>query len=188
MHGAPMNNIFHEQFTLGQVAEAIQTNPETIKTWMKKGLIHRAPTEGGGPGTRRLHSFFGVMEMAVAAALIEAGVKDNGVAFLAAGSFAMFGDGPILDRPGRIPGCPFHEGLTYVAVGNGQSTEVLYRPGKDMMAETRHHLRKAEVIIFVEINPIFNRVVTALGHDPAEVMKIAKRDLGLMPRSGFMET
>lgn len=180
MSGAAMNNIFQEQFTLGQVADAIQTNPETIKTWMKKGLIFRAPTEGGGPGTRRLHSFFGVMEMAVAAALIEAGVKDNEVAFYAARSFAMAGDGPIGDCPGRIPGCPFHEGLTYVAIGNGQSTEVLYRPGKDMMASARHRLGGAEVIIFVEINSIFRRVVTALRHDPVEVMKIAKQSLDQM--------
>lgn len=181
-------NIFNDQFTLGQVAEAIQTNPETIKTWMKKGLITNAPTEGAGPGIRRLHSFFGVMEMAVAAALIDAGVKDNDVVFYASKFFAHAGDGPMNDRPGRVPGCPFTEGLTYIAVGNGRSEEVLYRPGKDMMASTRYGLGGAEVIIFVEINSIFRRVVTALGHDPADVMKIAAQILNGMSSSGFVET
>lgn len=180
MHGAPMNNIFQEQFTLGQVADAIQTNPETIKTWLKKGLIENKPTAGSGPGVPRLHSFFGVMEMAVAKALIDAGVKDNDVTFYAAKFFAHTGDGGTGHRPGRIPGCPFHEGLTYVAVGNRRSTEVLYRPGTDMMAETRHELGGAEVIIFVEINSIFHRVVNALGHDPVEVMRIAKQSLDQM--------
>lgn len=172
-YGAEMN-IFHEQFTLGQVADAIEANPETIKTWIKKGLIYSAPTEGSGPGSRRLHSFFGVMEMAVAVALINSGVKDNDVVFNAARSFAMTGTWPVRGRAGRVPGCPFHEGLTYVAIGNGRSTEICYLPGRDMMASTRSDLGGAEVIIFVEVNSIFRRVVAALGYDPVEVMKIAK--------------
>lgn len=166
-------NIFHEQFTLGQVAEATATNPETIKTWIKKGLPVNTPTAGKGPGVPRLHGFFGTMEIAVAAALIGAGVKDSAVVWEAASFFAHTGDCGTGDRPGRIPGCPFPEGLTYVAIGNGRSTEICYRPGKDMMASTRYELGCAEVIIFVEINSIFNRVVRALGHDPAEVRKIA---------------
>ena len=175
-------NIFHEEYTLGQVASATGLSVETIKTWLRKELIWSKPTKADGPGTRRLHSFYGVMEIAVAAALIDAGVKDNEVTFYAARFFAHSGDGGTGFRPGRLPGCPFHEGLTYIAVGNGRSIEVCYRPSKDSLAAIRHDLGQPEVIILVEINAIFQRIVRALGHDPVEVMKIAKHDVELMDK------
>lgn len=181
-------NIFHAQFTLGQVAEATGLPADTIKTWLRKELIHTMPSKADGPGTRRLHSFHGAMEIAVAGALMEAGVKDNSVVFHAATSFAHFGDGPLPGTPGRIPGCPFPDNLTYLAVGGGRSAEIYYRPGKDEMASIRHRLKRPEVIIMVEINSIFERVVRGLGHEPAEVMKIARHDLNLMPSSGFIES
>lgn len=179
--------IFAEKFSLGEVALAINTKPETIKTWMKKGLIVNTPTAGNGPGVPRLHTFYGVMEMAVAAALIDAGVRDNAVVWRAASFFAHTGDCGLNDRPGRLPGCPFLEGLTYIAIGGGKSAEVCYRPGTDMMASVRHELGGAEVIIFIEINRIFRRVVEALGHNPAEVMAMVKHDLDQMGQPGFAE-
>lgn len=180
-------SIFEEQFTLGQVAEAISTNPETIKTWIRKEVIVNTPSAGRGPGVPRLHSFYGVMEMAIAAALIEAGVRDNAVIWLAASNFAHAGDGGTGSRPGRVPGCPFPEGLTYVAVGGGRSVDVCYRPGNDMMAATRSALGGAEVIIFIEINRIFRRIVTALGHNPEEVRQIAQEILAAMAPSEIAE-
>lgn len=77
--------------------------------------------------------------------------------------------------------------MTIVAVGGERSKEVCYRPGTDMMTETRHDLGGADVIIFIEINAIFRRVVTALGHDPVKVMRLAQQSLDAVPQSGFME-
>ena len=175
-------NLFNQTFTLGQIADATGIPVQTIKTWVHKKLILSLPTGGEGPGVKRQYSFFGAMEIAIAGALLGAGVRDNDVAFNAATSFSHTGDGPLPSTPARIPGCPYGEGLTFIAVGNGKYTEICYRPGKDQLVNVQHDLGGAEVMILVEITPIFKRVVAGLGYDPVEAMQMARSDIERMAK------
>lgn len=113
-----------ERFQLGQVAEIIDTSPQTIKTWVARGVIvssvdGEAGIEGGREeGSRRSFSIHAVMQMSVAKALISFGFRDTERAFDAAARFAHVGHGPSgwvgepMDaRKQRLPGMPYHYSL-----------------------------------------------------------------------------
>lgn len=176
-------NIFHAQFSTGQVVEATAVSNATLQSWLKRKLIvsqQDSPIVGGGsPGVHRRYSFFTVMEIAIAKALIDAGLSNLSAAFQAASRFAHIGCGEIGDRPARMPSIPFDtlgsSGMTLLCVAGDRSAITLWRPGKDPLAEIRHELQRPGGFVLIEADPIFNRVVTLLGYQPHEVLQLAYR-------------
>ena len=169
-------NIFHQRFSTGQVVEAADISNAALQSWIKRDLIvghkTKAPIEGGGsPGLHRGYSFFNTMEIAVAKALADIGL-DVPNAFKAAMSFAHSG------REARLPSLPFDDRgnpcITVMCARDDHSAILPYHPaGQDFYATARHQLGGVRGMIVLEIDPIFLRVTTALGHDPRDVMNIA---------------
>lgn len=168
--------MLYAQFQLRHAAEAVGVPPQTIKNWLEKDHIvgHRDKISGGGGrGMRREFSFFNVMEMAVAQALVVSGIRNLITAFDAASAFAHAGSGPLLGHPARVPSCPFPpsaEGLTILAVGGGTSRTILHKPGTDFFTKASHAVGHPEVFHVVNINTVFDRVVRSLGADPRDVL------------------
>lgn len=173
-------NIFHHKFTTGQTVEATEVPHATIQSWMKRGHVvgsrETGAVEGGGtPGSHRRFSFFNVMEIAVAKALTDAGLGDLDAAFRAAIHFAHAGRGFISDVfPARIPSCPFDpqstRAYTLIFARPDGSEEVPWRPGRDVLASALHGRGGC---VLIEVNPIFDRVVTSLGYHPTDVLDLA---------------
>lgn len=178
-------NIFHDQFSTGQVIAATGVSNATLQSWLKRDLIigHKtsAPIAGGGtPGAHRRYSFFNVMEIAVAKALLDAGAGNVSDAFKAASHFAHTGQGPLPGlSPERAPGLPFTTSaggcLTLVCMSGNMSLETPYQPGCDFYANVRNRLGPGCVVL--EVNGLFERVTARLGYDFRDVLKDAYRNL-----------
>lgn len=173
-------NIFHAQFSTGQVVEATGVSNNTLQTWLKRNLIvgqKDAPITGGGtPGAHRRFSFFNVMEIAVIKALVDLGlnVSDAGHAAM---HFAHSAPGSIGDDRVRLPSLPFNTlrnpCFTIMVVSGDRSHVLPWQPGKageDAMVLARHYLGNPVGWVTVEINRIFEAVVTALGFDYRDVL------------------
>ena len=162
--------IFDAQFSTGQVTEATGVTNAALQSWLRRELIigHRdSPIGGGGsPGVHRRFSFFNVMEIAVAKALIDSGYNDVPSAFAAARLFAHTGDAPIGDLPARLPAMPFDNRdmncHTLLCVGPNGADMTIWAPGRDVWANMR---RLGEGFFILHIDPIFERVVMALKHN-----------------------
>ena len=171
--------IFDDKFSTGQVIKATGVSNPTLQSWLKRNMIigHKEGTgiEGAGsPGVYRRFSFFNVMEIAVAKALIDVGVKDLTAAFEVAREFAHTGDGPVFNQPGRQPSTPFNEvGITLLCVGEKRSECVHWQPGKDPLSIIFSRLKKPEGIIILHMNKLFDRVTSALGYHPEKVLQDA---------------
>jgi len=156
-------NIFQQRFSTGQVVAATGLPNATLQSWLKRDLIvgHKqyAPIQGGGsPGAHRTFSFFNVMEIAIAKALL---------------GFAHVGNGQIGDmRPERRPGLPYNDAcLTVLCVRQENSVVEIWKPKSDLFITARHRLGEGFVVL--EINPIFERVTHRLGHDYRDVLNFA---------------
>jgi hypothetical protein len=181
-------NIFYDQFSTGQVVQATGVPNATLQSWIKRNVIVAQPPEGaepraritggGTPGAHRRFSFFNVMEIAIAKALLDAGFGDLENAFKAARHFAHAGRGGISkDFPARVPGCPYDRAgmaaTTLVAVRGDRSTEHLWKVGTDPIPSICHELQSHEGCVLIDAGMVFDRVVTALGYDPVKVMAFA---------------
>lgn len=171
-------NIFQQRFSTGQVVAATGLPNATLQSWLKRDLIvgHKqyAPIQGGGsPGAHRGFSFFNVMEIAIAKALLDAGMGSVSDACKAAMGFAHVGNGQIGDmRPERRPGLPYNDAcLTVLCVRQENSVVEIWKPKSDLFITARHRLGEGFVVL--EINPIFERVTHRLGHDYRDVLNFA---------------
>lgn len=171
-------NIFHHPFSTGQVVAATGVSNSALQSWLKRDLIvgHKegAPIEGGGtPGAHRRFSFFNVMEIAVAKALLDVGMGSVSDAFRAAMGFAHVGNGELPGlRPERRPGLPYNDTcLTILCVRQDQSTVEIWKPKSDVFISARQRLGGGFVVL--EINPIFERVTHQLGYDHRDVLSLA---------------
>ena len=121
-------DLLNRKFTAQSVALATGTTAKQITDWCNQGQIigQREPL---GKGRKREFSFFNVMEIASAVALMEIGIRAPADAFSAASRFAHIsagGSGWVNDdgiaegngEPMRWPGLPYHfrEGETIMAV------------------------------------------------------------------------
>jgi len=175
-------DIFDTQFTTGQVVAATGVSNNTLQTWLKRNLIvgqKNAPISGGGtPGAHRRFSFFNVMEIAVTKALVDVGLSVSD-ALHAAVRFAHSAPGPIGDELVRLPSLPFNTlrnpCFTVLCVSGDKSHVLPWVPGKgdDAMVLARHYLGNPLGWITLQINPIFESVVTRLGFDYRDVLKRA---------------
>lgn len=169
------DNIFQAQFTTGQVVKASGITNAALQTWIRRGAILGQGGEGvqmpGKPGIWRAFSFFSLMEISVAAALIKLGLEVS-QAFAASRGFAHFANG------GRVPGVPFNGSCrTILAVAEGRSAVLAWRPGQDddLYALARHELLRPVTMALLDINDLFDQVVANLGLHPSAVLDAAYR-------------
>lgn len=182
-------NIFHRQFSTGQVVAATGVSNASIQSWLKRDLVigHKsaasvegagaAPIEGGGsPGAHRRFSFYNVMEIATAKALLDAGLGSVSDAFKAGTRFAHISTGQIPGiGPERLPGLPFPGAcFTVLCVRGGNAVIDRWTPQSDFYANVRNRLGKGFVVL--EVNPIFEKVTNELGHDYRDVLELAYGD------------
>ncbi|MFG1303687.1 hypothetical protein V5F34_06060 [Xanthobacter autotrophicus] len=161
-------SILGEEFSTGQVLEAADVTNAALQSWIRRGLIvgHKGHSIDmpGSPGVRRKFSFYNVMEIAVAKALIDLGVELVD-AFKAAASFSHAGDEE------RRPSLPYRgQGFTLLCVAGQQSTEVFWKPGEDITEEIRIRLAQPFGWTTLFVDDLFDRVVSALRHHPQAVI------------------
>lgn len=166
-----------QRFPLGRTAEALDVSPETIKSWLHRGLmighdVEDAPAPapaidgGGGRGMRRSFSINAIMQMAVANEIItRLKVRDSKFAFDAALRFAHTGhgvagySGEVLDyRQMRLPGLPFHYSLgrTVLIIGDSGAEVV---PESELESPFNHG---EIIVVMVDVSVIFDRVCARL--------------------------
>ncbi len=181
--------IWTNTYSAHEVAAATNVAPATLQNWLKRGVIvgHRDNIEGGGiQGNRRRFSFYAVMQIAIASALIEAsGGMDIKAAFEAAMIFAHSGHGggagyagEEKNEPERCPAHPYHFSLgkTLLATVGGNTTVVLNDPIGDTFGMIGHKLRRAIGFTVIDASAVFDRVCGALGEHPNVVMDAAYPD------------
>lgn len=172
--------IFSAKFSTGQVVEAAGVAHETLQNWMKRDLVigHKQIEGGGSQGRHRQFSFFNVMEIAVAKALIDVGMTDLQAAFRAADAFAHAGQGPLPGTPERAPGCPFKDapGITLIVANKDWSDEIFLSPTDSAMklyADIFSRRIGNAGAVILNASDVFDRVTSRLGYHPDEVMGAA---------------
>jgi hypothetical protein len=174
--------IWTKTYSTHEVAAATDVSPATLQNWLKRGVVvgHNDAIEGGGiQGSRRRFSFYAIMQIGIASALIKAsGGMDLKMAFQAAMHFAHTGDGGAgytvdnAREPERSPGHPYHFSLgrTLLATVGENTTVVLNDPAGDMFGTIRNRLGWANGFTLIDAGDVFDRVCSALGEHPNEVM------------------
>lgn len=167
-------SIFHQQFTNSEIVAATGVTNFQLQNWLKRGQIIGHGVEGGGsPGRYRKFSFFNLMEIAVAKALIDVCMTDMQRVTEAAAGFAHTGNGAIGDRPGRQPGFPFKDGKTLLIVGPDRSGEYQIGPNDHplgLLAAIKEHGMGAVVI---DASEVFWVTLRRAGLDPEAAIKEA---------------
>jgi hypothetical protein len=172
-------DVLAQRYTTGQVLRASGATNAALQTWIRRGFIvgQRADTQAEGvaapspvdmpgeSGHRRTFSFYGVVQIAVAKAIIDVSGKAER-AFEAAIEFAHLGDEQ------RSPGVPFRDGRTWLLVAEYEERLVNATWGADP------HMRAAwagggrrDAVIAVDVNAIFDRVCAALDIHPQAVIE-----------------
>lgn len=171
-------NAFAITVEAAQTAAAAGITDQTLQNWLKRDVIvghkRREGTIGGGgsKGRRRQFTFFNVMEIATAAALLRVGVSDLGLAFEAACGFSHFGEGELPGRPKRNPSLPFDAaGYTMLVLAGEKSDVVLHTPGQDLLSVIRSTFRNTEGFVILDMSDLFDRVCASLGLHPEEVLR-----------------
>lgn len=176
-------NLLNRKYTAQSVALATGTTAKQITDWCNQGQImgQRVPL---GKGRRREFSFFNVMEVAGAVALMEVGVRSPADAFKAAGYFSHIasgesgcvGDDGIMveegNDPKRWPGLPFHfrEGDTFLAVSGDMSDVVLSADGTVNTYSIFPNKRRPAGFILLNMSAVFAQVMHRMALDYREVL------------------
>lgn len=169
-------SIFHQQFTNSEIVAATGVTNFQLQNWLKRGQIvgqRDSAVEGGGsPGKHRRFSFFNLMEVAIAKALIDLGVSDMQRVTNAAAAFAHTGDCINGDRPARTPGLPFEKGQTLLIVGPERSEEYQILPTErlGLVAALAQHGVGAVVL---NASKVFENTLRRAGFDPAAILREA---------------
>lgn len=174
-------DVLTSEYSAADVVRAAKVSGETLQNWLKRGVIvgHRDGrseiTGGGGQGRHRRFSFFSVMEIASARALVSSCGVDLHQAIVAAADFAHSGHGPFDDKPGRLPGFPFPPALgqTYLVCGGGGSDVILDRRDGQVLDLVRVVLRNPAAFVMLDATALFDQVVAALGHHPQAALDTA---------------
>lgn len=160
-----MSSILQAKFTTGQVTKAAGITNASLQTWIRRGLIvgSGGVEMPGQPGIRRTFSFYSVMEIATASALIELGLS-AGQAFRAAQLFSHSGD------KSRMIAFPFPEGRTFICVAGDRSAELMWKPGQDLIVMARHNLGRPMGFVVLDASELFDRVTASLGYHPQALL------------------
>lgn len=170
-------SLFTSQFDTSAVARACGVTANVVHNYLKRDLLSEVRgqvTGGGGRGKGKHFTFYNVMEVAIARALMEAwgqGKGDPERAFIAAEQFAHFGEE--YDGLRRHPAVPFEgSGHTLFVVGSEGQTRELFIPSGVPGADYHSIWREIRSPNFTIINAsrVFETVVERLGADPADAL------------------
>ncbi|WP_340240039.1 hypothetical protein [Sulfitobacter pontiacus] len=151
--------LLNQTYSVQQVAAATGVTAKQVSDWCNMGLIvgQRKPL---GRGHRRELSWFNVMEVACALALMDVGMTSPGDAFRAAQKLAHAGDND------QLPGLPHHHntGETFLYVSGERSVVMLLAEGdkhpKNPIPNTGENLRG---FIALNITDVFVSVCARIG-------------------------
>ena len=169
-------DLLQRKFSAQSVALATGATAKQITDWCNQGQIvgQREPL---GKGHKREFSFFNVMEVAVARALMETGVTSPGDAFRAAQRFShtgnggadWIGDDALQDNaPVRYPGLPFHytHGETFVYVAGAKCSITL----DDSITSVMRSLGRPAGFLALNLSAIFAATMARMALNHAEVL------------------
>lgn len=176
-------DLLNRKYTAQSVALATGTTAKQITDWCNQGQIigQREPL---GKGRKREFSFFNVMEVAGAVALMKVGVRSPADAFKAAIYFSHIGDGVsgwvgddgiIEDNdPERWPSLPFHynHGDTFLAV-SGDMSEVVLSDGTVNTSLIFPMMSRPAGFILLNMSVVFEQVMHRMALDYREVLNDA---------------
>lgn len=166
-------DLLQREFSAQAVAMATGATAKQISDWCNQGQIvgQREPL---GRGHKRTFSFFNVMEVAVALALMEIGVRAPADAFRAAQGFAHAGGSgearwaDSATENVRIPGLPYHysrmETFAFVA---GRECLITTDPNVKTAMDA---LGNVGGLLVVNVSGVFADVMHRLGLGHAEVL------------------
>ena len=162
--------ILERKFTAQEVAEAAGIQSRSVADWATRGLIVGHGPGSTGRGKPREFTFEQAMQIALAAHLMEAGIKSPKIAFHIAMRFAHSGD------DSRNPGMPFHHnrGETWLIV-SGDHSRIVLADEHGMIAPERAFPQSLRAFAYITLNlsGLFDRVCAALGAHPNEVLDAA---------------
>lgn len=147
-----MTKLTQQKFSAGQVAAIVGVSPTIINSWCNLGHIVGHKTLG--KGHRREFTFYNLMEIAGAVALMEIGLTSPADAFRASAQFAHFGDG-------HLPGLPHRaeEGETFLAISGGLANVMLSTDGKIDTRKVFPMHYKPTGLILLNMTEVFKVVV-----------------------------
>lgn len=170
-------SIYQQTFTTGQIVEATGVTNMSLQNWLKRNLIvgQKEIQGGGSPGRHRQYSFFNLIEIAMAKALIEAGMTDMPTIFQAASSFSH-SQTKKTKEPTREAGMPFNvEGARTLLIAGPKWSEVIFFKTDDaaisLFAKMRPHGTLRCVV--VDATDVFHRVINAIGLESHKVIREA---------------
>lgn len=172
-------DIFNKSYTAQEIAEVTGTTVKNMANWADRGLIVSVNKDEVGRGKARTYSWFMLMQVACATAIMDLGSDSPKNAFDAAAHFAHFGKGqsgwvgePPTDRAVRWPGLPFHHmrGITMLYIAGQNSTVRLHRiwnkePFSESYFQLEDDLRQSRGHIALNVSEIFKEVCGRLGAD-----------------------
>lgn len=181
-------NPFDRSYMAHEVATLAGTTTKNVQNWTQRGLIvgHLDTTDKRKHGQ---YSWFNVMEVACAVALMEIGLNRPQIAFMAAAHIAHIGKGqsgwvgePAIDIDVRWPGLPFHHmrGLTFLYVAGENSIVVLHRIfNKEAFADTyftiTRRLGTKAGFVALNVTEVFKAVMERAGEDYRKMLDDAYR-------------
>lgn len=172
-------NAFQSKFSTRQVLAAAGVSNDNLQNWLRRGLVigQEKIGGGGGQGHHRQFSFFNVIEIAAAKALIDAGMGNLEAVFYAANLFAHTGEDD------RVPGCPFNTAPGYtllVAWPDGANVFFLSPEDGALSLYTALVPGRRVGATFTNVSRVFNEVCGRLmeitgseGFAPEAVMEFA---------------
>lgn len=170
--------LLNRTFTSQSVALATGLDPKAIQNWASRGLIV-GQRDGTGKGFHLRFSWFNVMEVALADALMKVGMSSIQDAFAAAQLFAHTGEGPSgyagdtsLDII-RTPSLPWHHSLgqtILIVHQDGSSVKLVSNDGTiDLWGLTPAGLDFTGFIV-LNVTEIFRQVCFRMAQDYREVL------------------
>ena len=167
--------LYTRMFTPQEVATATGLEAKSIHNWATRGLIV-GQRDAVGKGHTRMFSWFNVMEVAVAAALMEIGMNSPQDAFAGTRLFSHSGDGgsgwaqddAIADDDDlRLPALPYHHsaGVTFLFVWKEGAEVRLSKDGTIDLHSIRPEYSRATGFIVLNLSELFARVAYRLGCD-----------------------
>ena len=177
-----MHTIFSAKIPFSTAVLAADVKRDTLQNWAKKTdflVGEMTPQNSGKSGRERTFSFFGVVQIAVTAA-INKHISSVERAARASAAISHFGDSSAqwVNDPNppnsaeRLPGLPFQCGQTFLIVHEDVqqvlNMEISDTMG-DLLGQLPHHGESGPFTI-VPFNPIFNRVAVVLGYQPQPLL------------------
>ena len=176
-------SILDTKFPTAQVTHAAEIDGVTLQNWFRRGHIRgetgaKQMIEGGGvQGRSRVFSWAAMMEVSIAARLIDVGCG-AARAFEVAQLFSDGGDGGLHweeegnELPERKPGLPYHyrHGETILTLCGEEAEIILTKDGDLNLTMYRRADGRARALVALNVSEVFQLVALRLGVDAREIL------------------